>query len=239
MRTGARRRRRSTTASRSPKSTTSRSRSTPTRSTSPASSRTRSPPSRAAPIHTYHSEGAGGGHAPDILRVVGYPNVLPSSTNPTMPYTVNTLEEHLDMLMVCHHLSKQVPEDIAFAESRIRPETIAAEDVLHDMGAISIMAVGFAGHGPHRRGHLPHLADGAQDEGPARRVARGFGAQRQLPHPPLCREVHDQPGHRARHRRPTSGRSRSARSPIWCSGSRPSSASSRSSSSKAASSRWP
>jgi urease subunit alpha len=91
-------------------------------------------------IHTYHSEGAGGGHAPDILRVVGFPNVLPSSTNPTMPYTVNTLEEHLDMLMVCHHLSKQVPEDIAFAESRIRPETMAAEDVLHDMGAISIMA---------------------------------------------------------------------------------------------------
>jgi len=91
-------------------------------------------------IHTYHSEGAGGGHAPDIMKVVGFENVLPSSTNPTMPYTVNTLEEHLDMLMVCHHLSKQVPEDIAFAESRIRPETMAAEDVLHDMGAISIMA---------------------------------------------------------------------------------------------------
>jgi len=91
-------------------------------------------------IHTYHSEGAGGGHAPDILRVVGSPNVLPSSTNPTMPYTVNTLEEHLDMLMVCHHLSRAVPEDVAFAESRIRPETMAAEDVLHDMGAISIIS---------------------------------------------------------------------------------------------------
>ena len=91
-------------------------------------------------IHTYHSEGAGGGHAPDIMKIVSFPNVLPSSTNPTMPYTVNTLEEHLDMLMVCHHLSKQAPEDIAFAESRIRPETMAAEDVLHDMGAISIMA---------------------------------------------------------------------------------------------------
>ncbi len=91
-------------------------------------------------IHTYHSEGAGGGHAPDILKVVGYPNVLPSSTNPTMPYTVNTLEEHLDMLMVCHHLRPDVPEDVAFAESRIRPETMAAEDVLHDMGAISIMS---------------------------------------------------------------------------------------------------
>ena len=91
-------------------------------------------------IHTYHSEGAGGGHAPDILKAVSLPNVLPSSTNPTMPYTVNTLEEHLDMLMVCHHLSSRIPEDIAFAESRIRPETMAAEDVLHDLGAISIMA---------------------------------------------------------------------------------------------------
>ena len=91
-------------------------------------------------IHTYHSEGAGGGHAPDILKAVALPNVLPSSTNPTMPYTVNTLEEHLDMLMVCHHLSPNIPEDVAFAESRIRPETMAAEDILHDMGAISIMA---------------------------------------------------------------------------------------------------
>lgn len=91
-------------------------------------------------IHTYHSEGAGGGHAPDILKAVSLPNVLPSSTNPTMPYTVNTLEEHLDMLMVCHHLSSRIPEDIAFAESRIRPETMAAEDVLHDLGAISMMS---------------------------------------------------------------------------------------------------
>ena len=95
---------------------------------------------RGRTIHTYHSEGAGGGHAPDILRVVGSPNVLPSSTNPTMPFTVNTLEEHLDMLMVCHHLSRQVPEDVAFAESRIRTETMAAEDVLHDLGAISMIA---------------------------------------------------------------------------------------------------
>jgi urease subunit alpha len=90
-------------------------------------------------IHTYHSEGAGGGHAPDILRVCGQANVLPSSTNPTRPYTVNTLDEHLDMLMVCHHLDKNLPEDVAFAESRIRGETIAAEDILHDLGAISIM----------------------------------------------------------------------------------------------------
>jgi urease subunit alpha len=91
-------------------------------------------------IHTYHSEGAGGGHAPDILRVCGEPNVLPSSTNPTRPYTVNTLDEHLDMLMVCHHLDPSIPEDVAFAESRIRGETIAAEDILHDMGAISIIS---------------------------------------------------------------------------------------------------
>jgi urease subunit alpha len=91
-------------------------------------------------IHTYHSEGAGGGHAPDILKVCAQPNVLPSSTNPTMPYTTNTLDEHLDMLMVCHHLNPQVPEDVAFAESRIRPETMAAEDVLHDLGAISMMS---------------------------------------------------------------------------------------------------
>jgi urease subunit alpha len=91
-------------------------------------------------IHTYHTEGAGGGHAPDIIRIASFPNILPSSTNPTMPYTVNTLSEHLDMLMVCHHLNSQVPEDVAFAESRIRPETIAAEDVLHDLGVFSMLS---------------------------------------------------------------------------------------------------
>jgi urease subunit alpha len=91
-------------------------------------------------IHTYHTEGAGGGHAPDILKVVGEPNVLPSSTNPTRPFTVNTLDEHLDMLMVCHHLDASIAEDLAFAESRIRRETIAAEDILHDLGAISMMS---------------------------------------------------------------------------------------------------
>ena len=91
-------------------------------------------------IHTYHSEGAGGGHAPDIIRVCGEPNVLPSSTNPTRPFTINTIDEHLDMLMVCHHLDSRIPEDVAFAESRIRPETIAAEDLLHDLGAISMMS---------------------------------------------------------------------------------------------------
>ena len=91
-------------------------------------------------IHTYHTEGAGGGHAPDIIKVCEHPNILPSSTNPTRPFTQNTLDEHLDMLMVCHHLSRNIPEDIAFAESRIRAETIAAEDVLHDLGAISMMS---------------------------------------------------------------------------------------------------
>ena len=91
-------------------------------------------------IHAFHTEGAGGGHAPDIIKVCGNKNVIPSSTNPTRPYTINTLEEHLDMLMVCHHLDKSIPEDVAFAESRIRKETIAAEDILHDMGAFSIIA---------------------------------------------------------------------------------------------------
>ncbi|AOJ02719.1 MULTISPECIES: urease subunit alpha [Burkholderia] len=91
-------------------------------------------------IHTYHTEGAGGGHAPDILKVCGEPNVLPSSTNPTRPYTINTLDEHLDMLMVCHHLDPSIAEDLAFAESRIRRETIAAEDILHDLGALSMLS---------------------------------------------------------------------------------------------------
>lgn len=112
-------------------------------------------------IHTYHTEGAGGGHAPDIISVVELPNVLPSSTNPTRPYTRNTLDEHLDMLMVCHHLSKNIPEDVAFAESRIRAETIAAEDVLHDLGAISMMssdsqAMGRCGEVILRTWHTAH-----------------------------------------------------------------------------------
>jgi len=95
---------------------------------------------RGRTIHAFHTEGAGGGHAPDIIKVVSSQNVLPSSTNPTMPYTVNTIEEHLDMLMVCHHLDRKVPEDVAFAESRIRRETIAAEDILHDIGAFSVIS---------------------------------------------------------------------------------------------------
>lgn len=91
-------------------------------------------------IHTYHTEGAGGRHAPDILKAIGQSNVLPSSTNPTRPYTINTIDEHLDMLMVCHHLDPAIAEDIAFAESRIRRETIAAEDILQDLGAIAMMS---------------------------------------------------------------------------------------------------
>ncbi len=91
-------------------------------------------------IHSFHTEGAGGGHAPDIIKIASHPNVLPSSTNPTMPYTVNTVDEHLDMLMVCHHLSKSIPEDVAFADSRIRKETMAAEDILHDLGIFSMVS---------------------------------------------------------------------------------------------------
>jgi urease subunit alpha len=140
------------------------------------------------PIHTYHTEGAGGGHAPDIIRVAQYPNVLPSSTDPTRPYTVNTLDEHLDMLMVCHHLSPSIPEDLAFAESRIRPTTMAAEDVLHDLGAISMIgsdsqAMGRVGEtiirtwqtahvNKERRGALP--GDGAADNGRARRYVAKY-----------------------------------------------------------------
>lgn len=139
-------------------------------------------------IHTFHTEGAGGGHAPDILRLAGEPNVLPSSTNPTRPYTVNTLAEHMDMLMVCHHLNPQVPEDVAFADSRIRPETMAAEDVLHDMGVLSMyssdsQAMGRAGENFTRliqtadkmkqvRGPLPEDADGDDNERVLRYIAK-------------------------------------------------------------------
>src|SRR5689334_12000731 len=140
------------------------------------------------PIHTYHTEVAGGGHAPDIIKVASHPNVLPSSTNPTRPYTRNTLDEHLDMLMVCHHLNSAVPEDLAFAESRIRPSTMAAEDLLHDLGAISIIgsdsqAMGRVGEvvlrtwqTAHvmkaRRGSLP--GDGAADNLRARRYVAKY-----------------------------------------------------------------
>jgi urease subunit alpha len=139
-------------------------------------------------IHAYHTEGAGGGHAPDIITVASHPNVLPSSTNPTRPHTVNTLAEHLDMLMVCHHLNPSVPEDLAFAESRIRPSTIAAEDLLHDLGAISMIgsdaqAMGRVGEVvlrtwqtahvmKRRRGSLP--GDGAADNLRARRYVAKY-----------------------------------------------------------------
>ncbi len=140
------------------------------------------------PIHTYHTEGAGGGHAPDIIRIAAHANVLPSSTNPTRPYTRNTLDEHLDMLMVCHHLKPSIPEDLAFAESRIRPSTMAAEDVLHDLGALSMIgsdsqAMGRIGETiirtwqtahvmKQRRGSLP--GDGAADNLRARRYVAKY-----------------------------------------------------------------
>ncbi|MGY2084119.1 urease subunit alpha [Blastococcus sp. SYSU DS0539] len=139
-------------------------------------------------IHAYHTEGAGGGHAPDIITVAGHPNVLPSSTNPTRPHTVNTLDEHLDMLMVCHHLDSSVPEDLAFAESRIRPTTIAAEDLLHDLGAISMIgsdaqAMGRVGEVVLRTWQTAHVmkarrgslaGDGAADNRRARRYVAKY-----------------------------------------------------------------
>ena len=139
-------------------------------------------------IHTFHTEGAGGGHAPDIMTVASYPNVLPSSTNPTRPHTVNTVDEHLDMLMVCHHLNPSVPEDLAFADSRIRPSTIAAEDILHDMGAISMIgsdsqAMGRIGEVVLRTWQTAHVmkvrrgsleGDGAADNLRARRYVAKY-----------------------------------------------------------------
>jgi urease subunit alpha len=147
-------------------------------------------------INAYHTEGAGGGHAPDIITVVGLPNILPSSTNPTRPHTVNTIDEHLDMLMVCHHLNPSVPEDLAFAESRIRPTTIAAEDVLHDIGAISMIgsdsqAMGRIGEViirtwqtahvmKRRRGALP--GDGPADNMRARRYVAKYTVNPAIAH---------------------------------------------------------
>jgi urease subunit alpha len=144
-------------------------------------------------IHTYHSEGAGGGHAPDIIRVCGEANVLPSSTNPTRPFTTNTIDEHLDMLMVCHHLDSRIPEDVAFAESRIRPETIAAEDRLHDLGAISMMssdsqAMGRIGETITRTWQTAHKmkVQFGKLEGPSHPAADNFRALRYVSKYTLC-----------------------------------------------------
>ena len=177
-------------------------------------------------IHTYHSEGAGGGHAPDILKVCSRPNVLPSSTNPTMPYTVNTLDEHLDMLMVCHHLNPQVPEDVAFAESRIRPETMAAEDVLHDLGAISMMssdsqAMGRVGEVITRTWQTAHVMKEARGALRATRLTTTTSGS-------AATSRSTRSTRRVRTAWPTmSDRSRSGNGPTWSSGLRPSSASSR------------
>jgi urease subunit alpha len=154
------------------------------------------------------------------------PNVLPSSTNPTRPFTVNTIDEHLDMLMVCHHLDPSIAEDVAFAESRIRRETIAAEDILHDLGRVLDDLVRQPGHGPRRRSDHAHLADRAQDEKAARRAARRPGAQRQLPAKRYIAKYTINPA--ITHGIAISSvRSKSANGPIWCCGSRRSSASSR------------
>ena len=151
-------------------------------------------------IHTYHTEGAGGGHAPDIIKACGEANVLPSSTNPTRPYTVNTIDEHLDMLMVCHHLDPSIPEDVAFAESRIRRETIAAEDILHDLGAFSMIA-----SDSQAMGRVGEVIIRTWQTAHKMKVQRGAlpeddGAGRQLPRQALHRQVHHQSRHHPRHR---------------------------------------
>ena len=148
-------------------------------------------------IHAFHTEGAGGGHAPDIMKVAGLPNVLPSSTNPTRPYTKNTLDEHLDMLMVCHHLDGSIPEDLAFAESRIRKETIAAEDILHDLGALSMMSSDSQAMG--RVGEVIIRTWQTADKMKRQRGALegDTAAQRQCARQALHREIHHQPRDRA------------------------------------------
>ena len=148
-------------------------------------------------IHAFHTEGAGGGHAPDIMKIAGLPNVLPSSTNPTRPYTKNTLDEHLDMLMVCHHLDQSIPEDLAFAESRIRKETIAAEDILHDLGALSMMSSDSQAMG--RVGEVIIRTWQTADKMKRQRGAarRRRPPQRQCARQALHREIHDQPRDRA------------------------------------------
>ena len=147
-------------------------------------------------IHAFHTEGAGGGHAPDIIKICGQPNVIPSSTNPTRPYTVNTIAEHLDMLMVCHHLSPSIPEDIAFAESRIRKETIAAEDILHDIGAFSIISSDSQAMG--RVGEVAIRTWQTADKMKRQRgrLPEEKGDNDNFRVTPLYRQIHDQPGDR-------------------------------------------
>ena len=216
--------------------TTCRSRSTPTRSTSRASSRTRSPRSRAARSRPSTPKARAAATRPTSSRWPAWPNVLPSSTNPTMPYTVNTIDEHLDMLMVCHHLDPAIAEDLAFAESRIRRETIAAEDILHDLGVISMMssdsqAMGRVGEVIIRTWQAAHkmkaqrgrLAPEGNDRGASAPAIRGTTTSASSATSPSTRSTR-----RSRRASATrSARSRSASSPTWWSGSRPSSASSR------------
>ena len=148
-------------------------------------------------IHAFHTEGAGGGHAPDIMKVAGLPNVLPSSTNPTRPYTKNTLDEHLDMLMVCHHLDQSIPEDLAFAESRIRKETIAAEDILHDLGALSMMSSDSQAMGRVGEVIIRTWQTADKMKRQRGRARRRRAAQRQCARQALHREIHHQPRDRA------------------------------------------
>ena len=190
-------RRRSTTAWRSPSATTSRWRSTDTLNESGFVETTLGA-FRAAPS-TYHTEGAGGGHAPDIIKACGFANVLPSSTNPTRPFTRNTIDEHLDMLMVCHHLDPAIAEDVAFAESRIRRETIAAEDILHDLGAFSMISSDSQAMG--RVGEVITRTWQTADKMKRQRGRLdGDGARNDsFPRQALHRQVHHQPGDHPRH----------------------------------------
>ena len=166
-------------------------------------------------IHAFHTEGAGGGHAPDIIKVAGWPTSCPRSTNPTRPFTVNTVDEHLDMLMVCHHLDPRIPEDVAFAESRIRRETIAAEDILHDLGAFSMISSDSQAMG--RVGEVIIRTWQTADKMKRQRgaLAEEQRRQRQFPGQALHRQIHDQPGADPRRRRCRSAPSRSASWPIW------------------------
>ena len=148
-------------------------------------------------IHTFHTEGAGGGHAPDILRVASHPNVLPSSTNPTLPFGINTQSELFDMIMVCHNLNPNVPSDVSFAESRVRAETVAAENVLHDMGVISMISSDSQAMGRVGENWLRVIQTADAMKAARGKLARRCARQRQLPRPALCGQADDQPRHHA------------------------------------------